>query len=385
MRIGINLLALNPKVSGGMEFYLRNLLDSLFEIDMSNQFILFTNRDNHQTFAFTWPNVQIVLCGIGARPQWKRIAWEQLILPSFAKKYHLDLLHSPTYTWPVSSNIPGVVSILDMLYRVYPETIPRTKVAFWRIFVPWSARRCRKILTISESSKRDIVRFLGVPPGKVTVTPLALDRELNAGMQPSAGEIERVCAKHAIQAPYLLYVGGVGRHKNPLALVKALVILRERSNTKELSLVISGNDYGSAGEIMSCACSSGLEKTVRLPGYVAREDMPALYAGAFAYVTPSVFEGFGLTVLEAMVFHTPVVISDRASLPEVAGNAALIVDPERPDMIADAVSRIASDPGLRQRLIDRGLRRVAEFSWERTARLTLEAYREATVLSVPHY
>ena len=360
-----------------MEFYIRNLLHALFKIDRSNQYVLFTNQDNHGTFDNGQPNVQRVLCGISARPQWKRIAWEQLFLPSFAKKYRLDLLHSPTYTWPVSSEIPGVVSILDMLYRVHPESISRTKVTFWKVFVPWSARRCRKIITISESSKQDIVRYLGVPPEKVVVTPLAVDRALNAGIQPSGGDIDSVCTKYTIRRPYLLYVGGVGRHKNPLALVKALAILRERSNTKDLSLVITGNDYGSAGEIMSCASSSGLEKTVCLPGYVAREEMPSLYAGAFAYVTPSLFEGFGLTVLEAMIFRTPVVISDRASLSEVAGDAALIVGPERPDMIADAVSRIASDQGLRQRLIDCGLRRVEEFSWERTAKLTLEAYREA--------
>ena len=166
-------------VSGGVEFYIRNLLDALFKIDRSNEYVLFTNQDNHCTFAGGQPNVQWVLCGVGARPQWKRVAWEQLILPSFAKKYRLDLLHSPTYTWPVRSNLPGVVSILDMLYRVYPETIPRTKLTFWKAFVPWSARRCHKILTSSESSKRDIVRYLGVPPEKVTVTPLALDRQLD--------------------------------------------------------------------------------------------------------------------------------------------------------------------------------------------------------------
>lgn len=129
---------------------------------------------------------------------------------------------------------------------------------------------------------------------------------------------------------------------------------------------------------MSCATSAGLQAAVRLPGYVAREDLPALYAGALAYVTPSRFEGFGLTVLEAMAFSTPVVSSDRSSLPEVAGDAALLVDPDRPDLIADAVHRIASEPGLRQELVTRGKRRVADFSWDRTAKRTLEAYREAT-------
>jgi len=377
MRIGINLLALYPTVSGGTEFYIRNLLDALFKMDMSNQYVLFTNQDNYSTFAHGQPNVQWVLCGLGARPQWKRVAWEQFVLPSVAKRHGLDLLHSPTYTWPVNSRIPGVVTIHDMLYCVHPESISRTKFAFWRVFVPWAARRCRKILTISESSKRDIVKYLGVSPEKITITPLAFDRRLDTGMLPSADEIEGVCTKYAIRRPYLLNVGGVGKHKNSIALIKALTILRGRTATKDMTLVITGNDYGSAGEIRSYASSSGLEEAVRLPGYVAREDLPSLYAGAFAYVTPSIFEGFGLTVLEAMAFSTPVVISDRASLPEVAGDAALSVDPERPDWIADAVYRIATEPGLRQELIHRGRRRVEDFSWEHTARITLHAYREA--------
>ena len=377
MRIGINLLALYPTVSGGMEFYIRNLLDALFRMDMSNQYVLFTNQDNHSTFAQGQPNVQWVLCGLDARPQWKRVAWEQFVLPSVAKRHSLDLLHSPTYTWPVNSRIPGVVTIPDMLYCVHPESIPRTKLAFWRVFVPWSARRCRKILTISESSKRDIVKYLGVAPEKITITPLAFDRRLDTGKQPSVDEIERVCAKYATRRPYLLDVGGVGRHKNPVALIKSLAILRGCTATKDMTLVITGNDYGSAGEIRSNSHSSGLGEAVCQPGYVAREDLPALYAGAFAYVTPSRFEGFGLTILEAMAFNTPVVVSDRASLPEVAGGAALAVDPERPDRIADAVYRIATEPGLRQELINRGKRRVKDFSWERTAKFTLHAYREA--------
>jgi glycosyltransferase involved in cell wall biosynthesis len=376
MRIGINLLALYPNISGGIEFYIRNLLDVLFEIDRSNEYVLFTNQDNHCTFAYKWPNVKNVLCGVSARPQWKRIAWEQCFLPSCAKKYRLDLLHSPTYTWPVRARIPGVVSILDMLYCVHPDSISQMKLAFWRVFVPWSARRCCKILTISESSKQDIVRYLGVSPEKVVVTPLALDRLLDVGNQPAAEEIKGICAKYRIRKPYLLHVGGVGKHKNPQVLVKALAILRERAGTEEMTLVITGNDYGPAEGIRSHAISYGLDGFVHLPGYVARQELPSLYAGAFAYVTPSMFEGFGLTVLEAMAFCTPVVISDRASLPEVAGHAALTADPERPDRIADAIYRIAVEPGLRQDLITRGKRRIKEFSWKRTAQLTLETYRQ---------
>jgi hypothetical protein len=117
MRIGNNLLALYPMVLGGVEYYIRNLLDALFKIDKSNQYVLFTNQDNHCTFADDQPNVQWVLCGIGARPQWKRIAWEQLILPSLAKKHHLDLLHLLGYAWPVTYNKHGVVSIIDTMCK----------------------------------------------------------------------------------------------------------------------------------------------------------------------------------------------------------------------------------------------------------------------------
>ena len=376
MRIGINLLAIRPMVSGGIEFYLRNLLESLFRVDLSNEYILFSNLDCLGDFAFEYKNVQTMRCNIAACPQWKRIIWEQTFLPIAAKKYRLDLLHSPTYTWPVCSAIPGIVSILDMLYRVYPDTIPRAKLAFWSTLVPWSARRCRKILTISESSKRDIVKYLGVPPEKVTVTPLALDRRFDIGKKLSSDEIDRVCAKYGIRKPYLLCVGGVAKHKNSIALVQTLAILRGRAPTREMTLVIAGNDYGSAREIEICASACSLEQVVRLIGYVVSEDLPALYAGAFAYVTPSRFEGFGLTVLEAMAFGTPVVVSNRGSLPEVAGDAALVVDPENPVRIADAIARIAIEPGMREELVHRGLRRVEQFSWEQTAWITLQVYRE---------
>jgi len=352
-------------------------LASLFDIDKSNEYVLFVNSDNRETFCLGRENVQVSVCDIASRPQWKRVLWEQLALPISAKKQRIDLLHSPTYTWPVRSDIPGVVSILDMLYCVYPGSISRSKVSFWKVFVPLSARRCRKILTISENSKRDIVRFLGVPPEKVTVTPLALDRLLNIDQPPTQDDVDGVRAKYGIRKPYLLCVGGVGKHKNALALLGALEILRNRKGTEGLTLAIAGNDYGSADEIRREAVRHRLGDVVRLPGYVARRELPALYAGADAYVTASMFEGFGLTVLEAMAFRTPVIISDRTSLPEVAGDAALTADPERPESIADAVTRIVSSPETRRDLIRRGLRRIEEFSWQRTASLTLEAYREA--------
>jgi glycosyltransferase involved in cell wall biosynthesis len=255
--------------------------------------------------------------------------------------------------------------------------IEKTKLAFWRIFVPLSVKRCERILTLSEHSKRDIVRFLGVKPDKVIVTPLALDKSLARMAQPTPEQVASVCRKYDVTTPYILDVGGVGGHKNPFVLVQALYKLRQRPGCEALSLVITGNDYGSKQEIAAQAAGLGLGQFVCLPGYVAREDLPALYRGALAYVTTSYFEGFGLTLLEAMAFGAPVVTSNRASLPEVVGDAALLIEPKDIQQIADAIYMIASDSSMRERLVARGYRRIQEFSWKRVAERTLSACYEA--------
>jgi len=376
MKIGINLLALLPGVSGGIEFYIRNLLASLAQIDKENHYYLFVNQNNHHTFHFNQANFECVDVGISARPQFRRVAWEQIYLPVAASKLNLNILHSPTYTWPVYSGVPGVVTICDMLYRVYPGFISEPKLTFWKVFIPWSVRRCRKVITISENSKKDIVHYLHIKPEKVVVTPLALDKNIENIGQPSRGEIDDVCSKYGIKRPYIISVGGVGKHKNPISLVRALSVLNRRLGITSLSLVITGNDYGAKRKIEAGAASLGIEKFVHLPGYVPREDLPALYSGAISYVSTSYFEGFGLTVLEAMACGTPVVTSDRASLPEVVGDAATIVDPDSTDQLVEAIYRLLLDEPLRDEMIRRGYRRVKNFSWGKTAKLTLETYRE---------
>jgi glycosyltransferase involved in cell wall biosynthesis len=244
--------------------------------------------------------------------------------------------------------------------------------------VPLSAKRCRKILTISEYSKQEIINYLRVSSHKVVVTPLALDLELpGIATESSEQQIGQTCRKHGIPQPYVLSVGGVGMHKNPIALLKALKVLRSRPRAGNLTLVIVGRDYGARAEIESRASSLGIRGSVHLPGYVPRQDLPALYAGSLVYVSPSYFEGFGLTVLEAMAFKCPVVVSNRTALPEVAGHAALIVDPDDTEGLADAILLAAFDPEYRTRMIEAGTRRIKDFSWDRAARLTLTAYEEA--------
>jgi glycosyltransferase involved in cell wall biosynthesis len=377
LRVGINLLAFLPGVSGGIELYIRNLLAALERVDEVNDYYLLTNRDNHEIFRTEQRNFHLIRMNVSAHPRSKRVFWEQSGVPLLAHRLRLDVLHSPSYTFPVLTTVPGVVTICDMLYKAYPETIDKTKLAFWRVFVPLSARRCRKVLTISESSRRDIVKLLHVSPEKVIATPLALDRRLAEMPQPSMPEVAQVRQKYGIQAPYILNVGGVGKHKNALSSVRALAELRGRPATPSLSLVITGNDYGARNEIEAEAARLKIQEAILLPGYVAREDLPALYKGAVAYVSTSLFEGFGLTLLEAMAFGAPVVVSNRSSLPEVAGDAASIVDPENIQEIAEAIYAVASDPDERGKIVLRGYRRLGDFSWERLAQATLGAYHDA--------
>jgi glycosyltransferase involved in cell wall biosynthesis len=376
-RIGINLLALLPRVSGGIEFYVRNLLTALGRLDTTNQYYLFTSHDNHGTFDLGYSNFQRVQVGAHARPQISRIAWEQFYLPWQVKRLKIDVLHSPTYTWPVFAPVPGVVSICDMLYKIYPESLQRSKLLFWSWFIPWSVKRCRRVLTISENSKQDIVRYLGVNPEKVIVTPLALDSSLPHATYISEADIQRIRSSYDLSGPYLLDVGGVGAHKNAVALVRALALFRQSHHGDPLSLVITGHDYGAEQQIRQVTHELGLDACVRLPGYVPRQDLPALYSGASAYVSPSYFEGFGLTLLEAMAYGTPVITSDRSSLPEVAGDAALIVDPDSPTQLANALGLLMADITMRTNLIAKGHRRVEAYSWENTAHATLKAYSEA--------
>ncbi len=375
MRIGINLLPFAPGLSGGIGLYACELVDTLCEIDSENEYFLFTNSQNCEKFQPGRSNVQSLRLPVRARPQLWRILWEQLTLPVLSRRLRLDVLHSPGYVSPIFATGPTVVTICDMLYRAHPEFVGRAKLAYWRLFVPLSAKRARRVLTISEYSKRDIVQYLDIPPEKVVVTPLAVhERRRYSGTDD---DVKRVCAKYGVKDPFILSVGAVGPHKNPLMLVRALGRLHQGAMSTDLSLVIVGNDYGARIEIEREAESLGIANRVQLLGFVHDEDLSALYRAAAVYVTVSRFEGFGLTVLEAMACETPVVASDRCSLPEVVGDAGVIVALGDVDGLASAIKRVVSDRDFREDLVNRSRTHLQRFSWKRTAEVTLEAYRAA--------
>ena len=294
------------------------------------------------------------------------IAWS-------AWRHNLSLIHDPTGTAPlVVTRAKRVATIHDVIPYIYPETSTLLERVIYHYWLPIATRKLHAVVTDSHQSKIDIVRYLRVNADRTTVVPLGVD----ARYQPlDPVEVRFSLERRGIAFPYILYVSPVGprsQRKNLPRLLEAYARLRERPGHWRLVIVGSvRKDYRPVFEVVE---RMKLEPDVHFTGFVADEDLPTLYNGASLFVLPSLYEGFGLPVLEAMACGVPVVTSNISSLPEVAGDAALLVDPYSVTAIADAMQKVLSDPSLAAELRERGLARARMFSWEETARKTIAVY-----------
>jgi glycosyltransferase involved in cell wall biosynthesis len=294
-----------------------------------------------------------------------RIAW---LYPRIVRSTGAGILHM-SYISPPISPCPVVLTVHDVSYKIFPQFFsPRVRLIL-ELLAGGSMRRAARVITVSESARQDIIRFYHLHPRKVVVTPEA------AGPQyrPQApGEVARVRAALELPERYILAVGNVQPRKNLPRLVRAF---REAaSDDPDLQLVIAGRSTWQGSEVTATVDEMGLGERVRFLGYVDDADLPGLYAGALAFCYPSLYEGFGLPPLEAMACGTPTIASNVSSLPEVVGDGALSVDPTSVGDIAGALRRFITDEGARAEYRERGLRRAALFTWERTARLTRDVY-----------
>jgi glycosyltransferase involved in cell wall biosynthesis len=284
----------------------------------------------------------------------------------------LDLVHDPTGSAPLSlTSARRVATIHDVIPFVYPATSTRLDWLIYRFWLPLVARRLDQIITISRQSRSDLIRYLALKPEQVKVIPLAAAPRYRPA---SRANVEEMLSRLGIRGPYLLFVGSLEVRKNLIRLLEAYARLRASSGS--WTLVVVGARKLRQSPVAATVRRLGLEPHVHVTGYVAEEDLPALYSGADLFVFPSLYEGFGLPVLEAMACGTPVVTSAVSSLPEVAGDAALLVDPFDVDALTTAMRRVLEDPALTSSLRERGQARAAQFSWERTARETLAVYEE---------
>ncbi|MCL5027325.1 MAG: glycosyltransferase family 4 protein [Chloroflexi bacterium] len=287
-----------------------------------------------------------------------------------AWRHRLALVHDPTGIMPLLvTGARRVVTIHDVVPYIYPETSTALDWLIYRFWLPLAARRVQAIVTVSGQSKADIVRYLPLKLEDVTVIPEAASPKFRP---MSREDIQPALARYGIGFPYILYVGSMEARKNLPRLLEAYTRLREWSD--KWRLVIAGARKWKFESTLDTVRRLGLEAHVHFTGFVEEEDLPALYNGADLFVFPSLYEGFGLPALEAMACGTPVVASNASSLPEVAGDGAILVDPYDVEAIAAGMQRVLGDPALAQELQAKALVRARSFTWERTARETLAVY-----------
>jgi glycosyltransferase involved in cell wall biosynthesis len=368
MRILINGLFLIPNRVGGSETYLRGLVRSLAAIDGENEYIICLGPEAAPTFRLT--NRWRILTSPGPSTQRAvRIALEQVWLPRVANAIGVDVIHSAGYTSPLVSRAARITSIHDMNYRRHPEDMSALERLVYSVLVPLAARRSHRVFALTYAARADIMRWTGIGESKIDVIHLG-----HRGAWPGdpAADEQRVLAAGVVQ-PFLLGVAASYPHKNTYRLIQAFPIVSSTSISVGLVMV------GHAGRAQRAIEAAAAAKAgiVQLLGWVDDALLASLYRRSVGLAFPSLYEGFGLPIVEAMALGTPVLTSSYGAMMEVANGAAELVDPYDVGAIKIGLQRLVDDSTRREELRQLGRRRAAEFSWERTAAATLAAYRTA--------
>jgi glycosyltransferase involved in cell wall biosynthesis len=376
MHVGLNLVFLVPGETGGMEVAARELIPALVrEAPQDMCFTAFINREAAAAKDGPWgelaPAVTVPV-NARSRPQW--VFGEQTLLPRLAARHGVDLLHSLASTAPVLGRFRRVVTVHDLIYARFPEAHSGIRDLGMRLLVPLAVRRSHRVIVDSQSTAGDLVELLHTARERIDVVPLGLGSVRRAAPAPDRVVRERLQLGERRVA---LSLSAKRPHQNLSALIDALALIDVE---RRPLLVLPGYPTAHEGELRERAVAAGVAADVRFAGWLPAELIEGLWSIADAFVYPSRYEGFGLPVLEAMARGVPVACSNASSLPEVAGDAALLFDPHDVRAIAAALERLLGDRGEAERLRARGLARSATFSWERTARLTLETYRRASVV-----
>ncbi|HEV3141710.1 MAG TPA: glycosyltransferase family 1 protein [Vicinamibacterales bacterium] len=366
MRIGIDARKLHDF---GIGTYIRNLLRQLARLDHESEFVVLCRPEDREALVPLGENFRPL-------PETSRnySIGEQVSIPLALRREKVTLFHAPHYVLPPLVGCRSVVTIHDCIHLMFPQYLPsRFALTYARASIRMAARRATRVMTVSESSKRDILRFVDVPADKIDVIYNAFDERF--GVEPREEDVVRVRERYQLHDEFVLYAGNVKPHKNLERLITAFHLVRQRG-LDHLKLVLIGDDISRYAALRRAVHRYQLHQYVRFLGYLPEETLAVMYRLSGVFVFPSLYEGFGLPPLEAMASGTPVVTSNVSSLPEVAGDAAMLVDPYDPEALADAMVRVLTDETLRKDLRRRGLERARQFSWEQSVRRVREIYGE---------
>ncbi|MFC1735273.1 glycosyltransferase family 4 protein [Candidatus Hydrogenedentota bacterium] len=363
----------------GIGQYIIHLLREFPRLAPDVQFDILMFEGEEELYIADPGRTKAIIVGKHLSNPMKNLLWQQFAMPRLCYREKYDLLFIPAGNrrMPFWAPCSSVGTFHDLAILHVPGKYDKIHTFYNRFILPVLARRLTKVITISEFSKRDLVDYVRVPEGRVEVIMLAADsnRYFPRDKMESG---QRVAEHYGFRLPYILYISRIEHPgKNHIRLIRAFGRLKEEDNLPH-QLVLAGSDWHGAEKVHEEAALCGASKDIIFTGFVDQEDIPLLYCGADAFAFPSLFEGFGLPILEAMASGVPVACSNASSLPEVAGNAAQMFDPKDEDSIEDALRQVLLNEATRSNLIARGHVQSGKFSWEKTATRTLNVFRKAT-------
>lgn len=364
MRIGIDGRMVLDKTTG-IGQYTFNILKELAQIDKKNQYVIFSD-DKLKEFVLSKDNFILK----ETKTKVFSIS-EQVVLPFLISKNKIDVFHTPSFAAPVFLPCPSVMTIHDLIHLHFPDLFSGKVRIYYEAVVKRVALKMKKIITVSESSKKDIMNWLNLDSDRVVV----IHNGVSENYQPIKDEniLNSVKKRFEITGKFILFVGNRKPHKNIIRLIEAFKILRNRT---DCSLLIVTDNDPRFPEPEEKVLELGLSNDVTISGPLKNEDLPLLYSAADVFILPSLCEGFGLPALEAMACGTPLVASEASSLPEVVGNAGILIDPYNVNSIAEALERVLVDDVLREEMARKGHLQAAKFNWRDTAEKTLKVYED---------
>jgi glycosyltransferase involved in cell wall biosynthesis len=377
VRILIDALSVVPGETGGGETYIQELVNALGEVDHRNNYLVLVSPDSLHLFADLGQNFSFLTVKINNRLRPVRVLYEQLYLPVLARRWGANVIHFPGNIISLTCSllgIPSVVTIQDASPLFYLSNFPsyvrklRTRILIF--LTRYAAKHSHAVITATKFSQREICTWTNVSAHKVFVVPHGCPHKSDLNVDQAS-----TLRRYGLVQPYVVIVGRANKHKNLDFFVRAFAQAKRTYNFPH-QLVIAGPAGSGHIDLLASVAESRAEHFVRLIGYVPANDLPAIYQSSDLFAMPSLYEGFGFPVLEAMQLGVPTLLSSAASLPEVGGDAAVYVDPRDLTSIGTMLGKVLTDDALRRRLGDRGKIQAAKFSWQKTALETIAVYEK---------
>jgi glycosyltransferase involved in cell wall biosynthesis len=351
--------------------YIIQLIRALASLKVNDEFVIFAQKRGHAQISLP-ENDSVEWIILEDRNPGSRLIWEQTLFPQLVKKSGVNLLHSLHYTRPMKLPCASVVTFHDMTFFLYPELHTLAKRLFFPLAIRASARRADALIADSESTRQDAIQVLGISPEKIKTTQLGVDPAFRPINDTAAKG--KIAEKYDLPEKFILYVGLIEPRKNLPILISAFKRLIDSGENYKLVLV---GRYGwMYKDLLRQINNLDLEGKVHFTGYVSQEDLPLVYNLSSLFVYPTIYEGFGLPALEAMACGVPVITTDVSSLPEIVGEAGILIPVNDVEALYGSMIEVLRNEDLRRKMINKGMQRAAKFTWEQTAKLTFQVYQQ---------